>query len=145
MKFFTFADQTWLDVAVFWGITLVLSAVHETAHGVTCRHFGGRVSSMGFALIYLTPAFFTDTTEGVVLCPPFERVLISVAGVWSELYLCSVATVIWWGTPPATPVHDFAYVVVLMTGIATLLINWNPEIATSLYLSDAKCNRPFLS
>ena len=84
MKFFTFADQTWLDVAVFWGITLVLSAVHEAAHGVTCRHFGGRVSSMGFALIYLTPAFFTDTTEGVVLCPPFERVLISVAGVWFE-------------------------------------------------------------
>ena len=126
IKFFNFTNKTWLDVAVFWGITLVLSAVHEAAHGVTCRHFGGRVTSMGFALIYLEPAFYTDTTEGVVLCPPFERVLISVAGVWSELYLCTVATIIWWGTPPATPVHDFAYVVVLMTGIATLLINWNP-------------------
>ena len=126
LQFFNFADKTWLDLAVFWGITLVLSAVHEAAHGVTCRHFGGRVSSMGFALIYLEPAFFTDTTEGVVLCPPFERVLISAAGVWSELYICTVATVIWWGTPPGTPVHDFAYVVVLMTGIATLLINWNP-------------------
>jgi len=77
-------------------------------------------------LIYLEPAFYTDTTEGVVLCPPFERVLISAAGVWSELYICTVATVIWWGTAPGTPVHDFAYVVVLMTGIATLLINWNP-------------------
>jgi putative peptide zinc metalloprotease protein len=62
----------------------------------------------------------------VVLCAPFERVLISAAGVWSELYICTVATVIWWGTPPGTPVHDFAYVVMLMTGIATLLINWNP-------------------
>ncbi|MGA8501312.1 MAG: hypothetical protein WB683_07175, partial [Candidatus Sulfotelmatobacter sp.] len=126
VQFFNFADKTWLDLAVFWGITLVLSAVHETAHGVTCRHFGGRVTAMGFALIYLTPAFYTDTTESVVLCPPFERVLISVAGVWSELYLCTVATVIWWGTPPGTPVHEFAYIVLLMTGIATLLINWNP-------------------
>jgi len=126
VQFFNFADKTWLDVAVFWGITLVLSAVHEAAHGVTCRHFGGPVSSMGFALIYLTPAFYTDTTQGVVLCQPFERVLISVAGVWSELYLCTASTIIWWGTPPGTPVHDFAYVVLLMTGIATVLLNWNP-------------------
>jgi putative peptide zinc metalloprotease protein len=126
VQFFKFADKTWLDLAVFWGITLVLSAIHEVAHGVTCRHFGGRVASMGFALIYLTPAFYTDTTEGVVLCPPFERVLISVAGVWSELYLCTAATIIWWGTPPGTPVHDFAYVIMLMTGIATVLLNWNP-------------------
>ena len=124
--FFNFADKTWLDLAVFWGITLVLSAVHEAAHGVTCRHFGGRVTAMGFALIYLTPAFYTDVTEGVVLGSPFERVLISVAGVWSELYLCTAATVIWWGTPPGTPVHEFAYIVLLMTGIATVLINWNP-------------------
>jgi putative peptide zinc metalloprotease protein len=126
MKFFDFADKSWGDVALFWAITLVLSAVHETAHGVTCRHLGGRCSSMGFALIYLAPCFFTDTTEGVVLCSPFERILISVAGVWSELYICTVATIIWWGTAPGTPLHDFAYVVVLMTGIATVLLNWNP-------------------
>jgi putative peptide zinc metalloprotease protein len=126
LQFFNFADKTWLDLAVFWGITLVLAAIHETAHGVTSRHFGARVSSMGFALIYLTPGFYTDTTEGVVRCPPWERVLISIAGVWSELYLCTIATVAWWGTPPGTAIHDFAYVVVLMTGIATVLLNWNP-------------------
>jgi putative peptide zinc metalloprotease protein len=126
LQFFNFADKTWLDLAAFWGITFVLAGIHETAHGVTCRHFGAPVNSMGFALIYLTPAFFTDTTQGVVRCPPWERVLISVSGVWSELYLCTIATVIWWGTPPGTAGHDFAYVLVLMTGIATVLLNWNP-------------------
>ena len=126
LQFFNFADKTWLDIAVFWGITLILAAIHETAHGVTCRHFGAPVNEMGFALLYLTPAFFTDTTQGVVRCPPWERVLISVAGVWSELYLCTIATVVWWGTPPGTAIHDFAYVLVLMTGIATVLLNWNP-------------------
>ena len=126
LQFFNFSDKTWLDVAVFWGITFVLAAIHETAHGVTCRHFGGRVASMGFALVYLTPAFYTDTTEGVVLCPPFERVLITIAGVWSEMYICAAATVVWWGTPPGTPLHNFAYVLMLMTGVATILLNWNP-------------------
>ena len=126
LQFFNFSDKSWLDLAVFWGITFILAAVHETAHGVVCRHFGAPVSSMGFALIYLSPAFFTDTTQGVVLCSPWERILISVAGVWSELYICTVATVVWWGTPPGTVVHDVAYVFMLMTGIATVLLNWNP-------------------
>ena len=126
VQFFNFADKSWLDLAAFWIITFFLAAVHETAHGVTCRHFGAPVKAMGFALIYLTPAFFTDTTQGVVRCPPWERVLISISGVWSELYLCTIATVVWWGTPPGTAVHDFAYVLVLMTGIATVLLNWNP-------------------
>jgi putative peptide zinc metalloprotease protein len=126
LQFFNFADKSWADLAVFWGITFVLAAIHETAHGVTCRHFEGRVTSMGFALVYLTPAFYTDTSEGVVRCGPLERILITIAGVWSELYLCTVATVVWWGTPPGTPVHDFAYVLMLMTGIATVLLNWNP-------------------
>jgi len=44
LQFFNFADKTWMDLAAFWGITLVLAAIHETAHGVTCRHFGARVS-----------------------------------------------------------------------------------------------------
>jgi putative peptide zinc metalloprotease protein len=126
LQFFNFTDKTWLDLAVFWGITFVLAGIHEAAHGVTCRHFGAPVTSMGFALIYLTPAFFTDTTQGVVRCPPWERILISVSGVWSELYLCTIATVVWWGTPPGTAVHDVAYILVLMTGIATVLLNWNP-------------------
>src|SRR5436305_1430706 len=40
LQFFNFADKSWSDLAVFWGITFVLAAIHETAHGVTCRHFG---------------------------------------------------------------------------------------------------------
>lgn len=126
VQFFNFTDKTWLDLAAFWAITFVLAAIHETAHGVTCRHFGAPVNQMGFALVYLTPAFFTDTTQGVVRCGSGERVLITVAGVWSELYLCAIATVVWWGTQPGTAIHDFAYVLVLMTGIATVLLNWNP-------------------
>ena len=133
LQFFNFADKSWADLAIFWGITLVLAAIHETAHGVTCRHFGAPVNEMGFALVYLTPAFFTDTTQGVVRCPPWERILITVSGVWSELYLCTIATIVWWGTPPGTPVHNVAYVLVLMTGIATVLLNWNPMMKLDGY------------
>jgi multidrug resistance efflux pump len=49
-----------------------------------------------------------------------------MAGAWVELIICAIATPIWWGTPPDSAVHNAAYLLMLMTGIASLLINWNP-------------------
>src|SRR5579864_1082299 len=125
-QFYDFADKTLCDVAAFWLLATVLMALHEIAHGLTCKHYGGHVSSMGFALIYLSPAFYTDTTEGMVTGNRNQRLMISVAGVWSELMVCAIATPLWWGTPPGTAVHEFAYTIILITGIGVVLINWNP-------------------
>ncbi|HET9407030.1 MAG TPA: HlyD family efflux transporter periplasmic adaptor subunit [Candidatus Sulfotelmatobacter sp.] len=125
-QFYNFADKTLWDVAAFWLLATVLMAIHEIAHGLTCKHYGGHVSSMGFALIYLSPAFYTDTTEGMVTGDRNQRLMISVAGVWSELMVCAIATPLWWGTPPGTAVHEFAYTIILITGIGVVLINWNP-------------------
>jgi putative peptide zinc metalloprotease protein len=81
---------------------------------------------MGFMLIYLTPAFYTDTTEGFVKGTRWQRFVIGMAGAWSELYIWAVATTIWWGTAPGSTVHNSAYLLMMMTGIAGLFINWNP-------------------
>lgn len=125
-QFYNFADKTWWDVAAFWLLATVLMSMHEIGHGLTCKHYGGHVSAMGFALIYLSPAFYTDTTEGMVTGDRNQRLMISVAGVWTELMVCAIATPLWWGTPPGTAVHEFAYTIILITGIGVVLINWNP-------------------
>lgn len=125
-EFYNFADKSWFDVAAFWIIGTVLLCVHEIGHGLTCKHYGAPVPAMGFLLIYLAPAFYTDTTAGEVKANRFERLMIAVSGVYSELVICAIVTPIWWGTPPNTPVHDFAYTIILFTGIAVVLINWNP-------------------
>ncbi|HME12149.1 MAG TPA: efflux RND transporter periplasmic adaptor subunit, partial [Candidatus Acidoferrum sp.] len=106
---------------------------HEYAHAHACKHCGGRVPAMGFALIYLTPAFYTDTTEGAVKGTRYQRLVISLAGIWIELIICAIATPIWWGTPPNTVIHDGAYFLMLLTGITSLLVNWNPLIKLDGY------------
>ena len=126
LHFYNFTNKTWFDVAVFWIVGAALLCVHEVAHGFTCKHLGARVPAMGFLLMYLTPAFYTDTTEGDAMGNQFQRLMIAVSGVWSELIICAVATPIWWGTPPGTAVHDLAYLIILFTGIAVILVNWNP-------------------
>jgi putative peptide zinc metalloprotease protein len=125
-QFYNFADKTWGDILVLYGLVLVVVVIHEFAHAYVSKHFGSRVTAMGFALVYLTPALYTDTTEAVVMSSRYERFVVTVAGVWSELIICAIATIIWWGTPPDTPVHNGAYFMMMITGFVSILVNWNP-------------------
>jgi putative peptide zinc metalloprotease protein len=126
LEFFNFTHKTWGDIFVFYIMAVVVLGIHEFAHAHACKHYGGGVPAMGFLLIYLTPAFYTDASEGFIKGTSYQRFIISMAGVWSELLICAVATPIWWGTPPGTAIHDMAYLLMLMTGISCILINWNP-------------------
>src|SRR3984893_11201851 len=126
VEFYNFTAKTWSDVVSFYLLAVAVLCIHELAHGHAAKHYGARVPAMGFLLIYLTPAFYTDTTEGYVLATKYQRIVIVVAGVWSELMICALATPIWWASPPNTPIHNAAYMVMLMTGIAAILLNWNP-------------------
>jgi len=126
VEFYNFTNKTWGDVFALYGISMFIVVVHEFAHAHGCKHYGARVPAMGFALVYLTPAFYTDTTEGVVMANRSQRLVISLAGIWSELILCAIATPIWWGTPPDTAIHNGAYFIMMLTGIMSVIMNWNP-------------------
>ncbi|HEY1423320.1 MAG TPA: hypothetical protein VGF20_07705, partial [Candidatus Acidoferrum sp.] len=133
LEFYNFSHKTWGDVAQLYFVAVWVLFLHEIGHGHACKHFGGRVPAMGFALIYLAPAFYTDTTEGEVQGTRYQRLVISLAGVWAELLVYAIVTPIWWGTPPATTVHDVSYTLMLITGIAAALVNWNPLIKLDGY------------
>ena len=126
LHFFNFSQKSWSEVGIFYVVAVISLCWHEMGHGHACKHYGGHVPAMGFLLIYLTPAFYTDTTQTVVLASRYQRMIISLAGAWSELYICSVATIVWWLSPPETALHSAAYMMMLITGFASVLINFNP-------------------
>lgn len=118
--------RTWMDIFYIYTLGMSTVALHEFAHAHACKHYGGRVPAMGFSLVYLLPAFFTDTTEGFVHATLPQRLVISFAGVWSEMLLYTLVTPIWWGTQPGTAVHNGAYFVMIMCGFMNVVVNWNP-------------------
>jgi len=133
LEFYNFTNVTLGYFFILYLLAMFVTVVHEFAHAHACKHYGARVPAMGFALIYLMPAFYTDTTEGTVKGSRYQRLVISFAGVWSELVLCSIATPIWWGTPPDTLVHDGAYFIMMLTGMMSVFVNWNPLIKLDGY------------
>lgn len=133
LKYYTFTEKGARDLAEFWVLFFVLAFFHESAHGLTCKHYGGQVHRMGFHLIYLSPAFFVDVTEAWVYAGRWQRFITVLAGVWVELIFCALATIIWWGTPAGTYAHELSYKVMLITGVAVVLVNMNPLIKLDGY------------
>lgn len=133
MLFYNFTQKTAADLAEFWILFLILAFFHESAHGLTCKHYGGQVHAMGFHLIYLTPAFFVDVSESFVYAGRWQRFLIILAGIGVEMIFCAFATIVWWGTPPGSPAHDLAYKIMLITGVAVVVVNMNPLIKLDGY------------
>jgi putative peptide zinc metalloprotease protein len=63
----------------------------------------------------------------------WARIATSIAGIWVETIFCFAATVIWWGTPAGTPLHEWAYKILLITGIGVAVVNLNPLIKLDGY------------
>jgi putative peptide zinc metalloprotease protein len=130
---YSFADKSSYDIWAFWFLLLVLGAFHEFGHGLTCKHFGGDVHQMGFLLIYLTPAFYTDTTDILLFDRGSRRQWVIFAGLWAEFTLCSFSALLWHFTPPGSIINDLSYKMMLISGIQGALLNLNPLIKADGY------------
>ncbi len=131
--FYNFAHKNLADFAQIWILLFIVGFFHESAHGLTCKHYGGQVHSMGFMFIYLTPAFYVDVTEIWIYADKMQRLATIIAGIWLELAFCGVAMIVWTNTRTGEWIHDFAYQIILLTGFLVALINLNPLIKLDGY------------
>jgi putative peptide zinc metalloprotease protein len=131
--YYTFTHKTVLDIVEFWVLLLALGFIHESAHGLTCKHYGGEVHSMGLMFLYLTPAFYVDVTETWISATKVQRLATIIAGIWVEMVVCGIAMIVWTNTQPGPWVHDFTYKIILITGVAVIVMNLNPLIKLDGY------------
>jgi putative peptide zinc metalloprotease protein len=130
---YSFHDKSAYDIWMFWILLFVLGGIHEFGHGLTCKHFGGEVHQMGFLLIYLTPAFFTDTTDMMLFERTSRRQWVLLAGIWIELVVCGLSAFFWRFTAPGSFANDIAYKMLLLSGVQGTLLNLNPLIKADGY------------
>jgi putative peptide zinc metalloprotease protein len=132
-RYFNFTQKSFSDLAQFWLLVFFLGFIHETAHGLTCKHYGGQVHQMGFMFLYLVPCFYCDVTEIWISATLLQRIATIIAGIWIELVVCGFAMIIWLNTPAGAWLHDLAYQLILITGIAVVILNLNPLIKLDGY------------
>jgi multidrug resistance efflux pump len=120
-----------------WVISLGVLTLHEFAHGLTCKYFGGEVRELGFLLIYLQPAFYCNISDAWLFADKSKRLWVTFAGAYFEMFLWALSTVIWRLTDPSTTLNHLALVVTATSAIRSLF-NLNPLIKLDGYylLSD---------
>jgi putative peptide zinc metalloprotease protein len=133
-EFYNFTTKSGTDLIEFWFLFAAMACFHETGHGLTCKHFGGNVEKMGFTLMYFAPSFFCDASQALVYANRWQRVAVSIAGIWIDLIICVFATIVWWGTATGMAIHDLSYKIMMVTGIGVSLLNLNPLIKLDGYL-----------
>ena len=132
--FYNFTQKSGTDLVEFWVLFGAMAAIHETAHGLAGKHYGATIEKMGFMLMYFAPSFFCDATQVWILGGRWARIVTAFAGIWLDLVVCFVATVVWWGTATGMAVHDWAYKIMMVTGIGVSVLNLNPLIKLDGYL-----------
>ena len=128
----------WETLAVVWFVLSAVTLLHECAHGLTCKHYGGEVHEIGFLLLYLLPGFYCNVSDAWLFPDKSKRLWVTFAGGYFELFLWSLAVFVWYVTLPYTWVYYLAFVVVLLCGVQTLF-NFNPLLKLDGYylLSDS--------
>jgi multidrug efflux pump subunit AcrA (membrane-fusion protein) len=112
---------------------LVIIAIHELGHGLTCKRFGGEVHEIGAMLLYFSPAFFCNVNDAWTFEKKSHRLWVTFAGGWIQLLIAAIAGVVWILVEPASFLHQLAFVAMLFGGGLALVLNFNPLIPLDGY------------
>jgi putative peptide zinc metalloprotease protein len=132
--------------AFFQGESLIWFAVaiagtkilHEFAHGLTCKHYGGECHELGVMLLAFTPCLYVNVSDAWLLPNKWQRIAISGAGIVVELCLAAGCTFVWWFSEPGL-LNSLCLHVMLVCSLSTLVFNGNPLLRYDGYyvLTDA--------
>lgn len=103
----------------------LIKAVHELAHGLAVRRWGGEVHEAGLTLMLLMPVPYVDASAAHGFQRAWQRAMVSAAGIMAELALASLGLWVWHASAPGLA-QDLGFVVWFIAGVSTVLFNANP-------------------
>jgi len=129
----------WESLVLGWIALALLGLLHESAHGLTCKHFGGAVHEIGALFLYFTPCFYCNVSDAWLFREKRKRVWVMLAGGYCDLIVWAMAVGGWRLAEPGTFLSRISFLVLGLSGLDSLS-NFNPLLKLDGYylLSDWK-------
>lgn len=108
-----------------WLVYPVLKFIHEMAHALAVRRYGGDVGEFGVRMLTLLPVPYVDASSANLFAFKHQRAVVAGAGIAAEVGLAALAILLWASMGPGMP-RQIALFVVLIGGLSTLAFNANP-------------------
>jgi len=135
-----FGTRTLRLETLWWFAVLypILKLLHELAHALCVKHWGGQVRDVGISLLLLVPVPYVDATDVYASHTRRQRMILTAAGMGVELFLASIALLLWFWVEPGY-LKDALFSIFVFGGLTTLLFNANPLLKFDGYylLQDA--------
>lgn len=103
----------------------LVKALHELGHAYTVKKWGGEVHEIGVMFLVFMPVPYVDASAASVFHEKWRRALVGAAGILVEVFLAALALFVWLNAEEGM-VRAFAFNVMLIGGVSTLLFNGNP-------------------
>jgi len=116
---------TWRNLIYFWMALGVAKVLHEFGHGLTCKYYGGEVHEMGVLFLIFTPCLYCNVSDAWMIRQKRQKIAITLAGIYVEIFLASLATLLWWTSEPGF-LNSLCLALMLVCSISTIMFNGNP-------------------
>jgi putative peptide zinc metalloprotease protein len=113
------------NLLLLWLTFPVIKALHELGHAFAVKAWDGEVHDMGIMLLVFMPVPYVDASASSALRERRRRVVVGAAGMAVELFVASLALMLWINLEPGLT-RSIAYNVMLIAGVSTVLFNANP-------------------
>jgi len=103
----------------------VVKALHELGHAYAIKRWGGEVHELGIMFLVFMPVPYVDASSSSAFREKWQRALVGSAGIAVELLLAAIALFVWLNVEDGLA-RAFAFNVMLIGGVSTILFNGNP-------------------
>jgi putative peptide zinc metalloprotease protein len=118
-SFYMFRDFGW------WGLAYVIlcaaTFLHEIAHAVACRRYGGEVREMGILIYFFQLGAYTNVSDAWLMPARRHRIIVSLAGVYIEGFLFAIAIAVWAYTPWFSAANKISFVLAVIFAMRVVL------------------------
>lgn len=135
---------SWKALLFFYCGLVLLKILHEGAHAVAVRHYGGKVHEAGATLVAGLPLFYVEASDSYLFPKKSQRIAVAAAGIVAELVVAAVLVWLWLLLADGFS-RQLVLNLLLVASVSTVLFNGNPLMRFDGYyiLADA-LDRPDL-
>ena len=119
-------------IPLAWITIFFVTLIHELSHTYSCRLHGGKVTDMGFLLLYFQPCFYSNVSDAYLFPDRKKRLAVTSAGIISQVVVWALAVFIWRLTSPDNLINSTAFIIIALSFVG-ITFNLNPLLKLDGY------------
>ena len=115
------------NVVLFALVVVVTKILHELGHAISAYRQRCECHEIGILLLAGLPSLYCDVSDAWMLPTRWQRIGVSLAGIWIEALVAALAYVVWSTSVPGL-IHAISLNLMIVCSVGTLLFNANPLV-----------------